>query len=199
MQWIAIVVLSILACVAYGIIHDQITARICVEYFTIGHPRIIPTDDPTALGIVWGIVATWWVGVIMGIPLATVSRPCSNRWRSYSLAVPHLPCLRGFSATSLRRWDGFGSRVESPRTYQQQDTLRFLSISGRIAPATLAASSGVSYSWFGFGGHEDGARPKTKQKSGKDARCRAPSPHHLACGSGRVGSTHRSAAAVPRR
>jgi hypothetical protein len=74
MQWIAIVVFSILACVTYGIIHDQITARICVEYFTIGHPRIIPTDDPTILGIMWGVVATWWFGVIMGIPLATVSR-----------------------------------------------------------------------------------------------------------------------------
>jgi hypothetical protein len=74
MQWIAIVILSILACIAYGIIHDQITARICVEYFTIGHPRIIPTDDPTVLGIVWGIVATWWVGAILGVPLATCAR-----------------------------------------------------------------------------------------------------------------------------
>lgn len=74
MQWIAIVVLSILACITYGIIHDQITARICVEYFTIGHPRIIPTDDPTILGIVWGIVATWWVGAILGVPLATCAR-----------------------------------------------------------------------------------------------------------------------------
>ena len=74
MQWIAIVALSILACISYGIIHDQITARICVEYFTIGHPMIIPTDDPTILGIVWGIVATWWVGAILGVPLATLAR-----------------------------------------------------------------------------------------------------------------------------
>lgn len=74
MQWIAIVILSILACIVYGIIHDQITARICVEYFTIGHPPIIPTDDPTILGIVWGIVATWWVGAILGVLLATCAR-----------------------------------------------------------------------------------------------------------------------------
>ncbi|TWU32668.1 hypothetical protein Q31b_58260 [Novipirellula aureliae] len=74
MQWLAIVILSILACITYGIIHDQITARICVEYFTIGHPRIVPTEDPTILGIVWGIVATWWVGAILGVPLATVAR-----------------------------------------------------------------------------------------------------------------------------
>jgi len=74
MQWIAIFVLSILACIAYGIIQNQITARICVEYFTIGHPPIIPTDDPTILGIIWGVVATWWVGAILGVPLATCAR-----------------------------------------------------------------------------------------------------------------------------
>lgn len=74
MRWLAIVVLSILACITYGIIHDQITARICVEYFTIGHPRIIPTEDPTILGLVWGIVATWWVGAMIGVPLATIAR-----------------------------------------------------------------------------------------------------------------------------
>jgi hypothetical protein len=49
MQWLAIVTLTILACITYGIIHDQVTARICLEYFTIGHPQIVPTDDPTVL------------------------------------------------------------------------------------------------------------------------------------------------------
>lgn len=74
MHWLAIVVLSILLSVTYGVIHDQITARICVEYFTIGHPRILPTDDPTLLGFVWGVIATWWVGALLGVPLATVAR-----------------------------------------------------------------------------------------------------------------------------
>jgi hypothetical protein len=74
MQWLAIVALSILACVAYGIMHDQVTARICVEYFTIGHPPVFGTESPTLLGIGWGIIATWWVGVILGVPLATAAR-----------------------------------------------------------------------------------------------------------------------------
>ena len=35
-----IVVLCIVAAIVYGILHDQVTARVCVEYFTIGHPPI---------------------------------------------------------------------------------------------------------------------------------------------------------------
>jgi len=74
MQWFYIVVLSILACNIYGVVHDQITTRICVEYFTVGHAPIFDTDDPTLLGLGWGIVGTWWVGLFLGFPLATFAR-----------------------------------------------------------------------------------------------------------------------------
>lgn len=74
LEALKIIALCILCCVIYGIVHDQITARICVEYFTIGHPPMFPTSDPTLLGLGWGIIATWWVGVILGIPLAFFSR-----------------------------------------------------------------------------------------------------------------------------
>jgi hypothetical protein len=69
-----IVLLGLIAAVGYGIVHDQITARICVEYFTIGHPRIINSDSPTLLGLVWGVVATWWVGLPLGALLALAAR-----------------------------------------------------------------------------------------------------------------------------
>jgi hypothetical protein len=74
MQFVAIILLCVVAAVAYGIIHDQITARICVEYFTIGHPPVFGTDDPTLLGLGWGILATWWVGLTLGVLLAMSSR-----------------------------------------------------------------------------------------------------------------------------
>jgi len=76
MEIIKIVLLAVAAAVAYGIIHDQITSRICVEYFTIGHPPLFTfeTQDPTLLGLGWGIVATWWVGVLLGVPAAAVAR-----------------------------------------------------------------------------------------------------------------------------
>ena len=69
-----IILLCIVGACVYGIVHDQITARISVEYFTIGHPIIVDTTSPTVLGLVWGVVATWWMGLILGVPIALVSR-----------------------------------------------------------------------------------------------------------------------------
>ena len=69
-----IILSSVFASIVYGILHDQVTARVCVEYFTIGHPPVFNTNDPTLLAIGWGIIATWWVGLILGIPLAVAAR-----------------------------------------------------------------------------------------------------------------------------
>src|SRR6266446_2949414 len=74
MQFIWIMLLAVGAAVSYGIVHDQITARVCVEYFTIGHPPVFHTDSPTLLGFGWGVIATWWVGLPLGILLACAAR-----------------------------------------------------------------------------------------------------------------------------
>lgn len=74
MEFAKIIVLSVLAAVTYGMLHDQITARICIEYFTIGHPPLIPSTSPTMLGLAWGVAATWWVGLPLGYLLATAAR-----------------------------------------------------------------------------------------------------------------------------
>jgi hypothetical protein len=74
LKTLAIVSLAVCSAVLYGVIHDQITARICVEYFTIGHPPVFHTDSPTLLGLGWGVIATWWVGLILGVPLAMAAR-----------------------------------------------------------------------------------------------------------------------------
>lgn len=86
MQWFLIVALSVMACVAYGIVHDQVTARISVEYFTIGHAPI-GTDDPTLLGLAWGVLGTWWVGLLLGIPLATFARIGNRPKRSTATLI----------------------------------------------------------------------------------------------------------------
>jgi hypothetical protein len=74
MEWLKILLLSVLAAIAYGILQDQITARVCVEYFTVAHPPVFDTQDPTALAFGWGTIATWWVGLILGVPLASLAR-----------------------------------------------------------------------------------------------------------------------------
>ena len=74
--------MCVAAAIGYGIVHDQITARVCVEYFTVGHPPVFDTEDPTLLGLGWGVLATWWVGLILGAALAVVARAGSRPKRS---------------------------------------------------------------------------------------------------------------------
>ena len=74
MEFLKIVFTCIAAAVLYGIVHDQFTARICVEYFTVFHPPIFSTESPTLLAFGWGVIATWWVGAMLGILLAIAAR-----------------------------------------------------------------------------------------------------------------------------
>lgn len=74
MELIKIVIMGVVAACVYGIVQDQITARVCVEYFTIGHPPIFNTDSPTLLAFGWGVIATWWVGLPLGLLMGLASR-----------------------------------------------------------------------------------------------------------------------------
>ena len=70
-----IVALCIVGAIVYGVVHDQITARVCLEYFTVAHPPVFgETQSPTLLGLGWGVIATWWVGLILGVPLGICAR-----------------------------------------------------------------------------------------------------------------------------
>jgi len=74
MEAVKIWLLSLAAAITYGILHDQVTARICVEYFSVAHPRILPLTSPSLLALQWGILATWWVGCCLGVGLAVSAR-----------------------------------------------------------------------------------------------------------------------------
>lgn len=73
-----IVAACTLAAVGYGILHDLVTAHVCVEYFTEWHPQVVSSRSPVVLALVWGVVATWWVGALLGVLLATVARAGSR-------------------------------------------------------------------------------------------------------------------------
>lgn len=102
----SIVGASIVAASTYGVMHDQITARICPEYFTQGFHKysiaywygpifgrakkvLENTKSPTVIGLVWGPIATWWVGTMMGVPAALAARIGShNQLNVQDLAKP---------------------------------------------------------------------------------------------------------------
>lgn len=75
MHAVLIILLSTLAAIVYGIAHDLITTRICLEYFTVAHPPIFGgTHSLTLLALGWGVIATWWVGLPLGFLLAAAAR-----------------------------------------------------------------------------------------------------------------------------
>src|SRR6201984_1184489 len=73
-----IVLLYVAAAIAYGVAHDQITARGCLEYFTVFHPPVFATQSLTALAFGWGVIATWWGGLFLGLLLALAAREGSR-------------------------------------------------------------------------------------------------------------------------
>jgi len=58
--------MGFVAMVGYAVLQDQISARLCPEYFTVLHPPIPGLSDPTLLGISWGFLGGWWGGVLLG-------------------------------------------------------------------------------------------------------------------------------------
>jgi len=88
-----IIFFSTAAAVVYGILHDMVTANVCVEYFTIAHPPVFPTENPFLLALGWGVIATWWVGLPLGILLAAAAQvgprpvPLANLWRRIVLVM----------------------------------------------------------------------------------------------------------------
>ena len=74
MEFVKIWLLCVGAAIFFGVVHDQVTAHVCVEYFSIAHPTILPLTSPTLLALEWGVLATWWVGAALGLGLAACAR-----------------------------------------------------------------------------------------------------------------------------
>jgi hypothetical protein len=93
MPSLRIILICIAAAVVYGVSHDQVTARVCVEYFTVGHAPIFHTESPTLLAIGWGTLATWWVGLILGILATAACRAGSWPKLNVSHLIRPIACL----------------------------------------------------------------------------------------------------------
>ncbi len=71
--------LIVLMAALYGIVHDQITARIYPAYFNVdhpdlGYPAIFHSSSPTVLAFAWGIVATVPLATVLGTMIAIAAQ-----------------------------------------------------------------------------------------------------------------------------
>lgn len=97
-----ILLLCIGMAVLFGIVHDQITVRLSWQYYETGHFPIPGVEDPTLLGLIWGVLGTWWVGAIFGL-LMTLAAYAGSRppIRANQLIKP-LACL--MIGTEILAW-----------------------------------------------------------------------------------------------
>lgn len=117
MEALRIILFGLGAAIAYGILHDQVTAHLCVEYFTIAHPPVVPTQSPFLLAIVWGVLATWWVGLPLGLMLAAAAR--LGRGNRLSLAdlrpaILRLLAVMALCAVAAGAWGAWSVSSGSP-------------------------------------------------------------------------------------
>jgi len=75
------------AAILYGIVNDLFTAHICLEYFSEDFHKssldsMFPSlsaelyrlQSPILYAFVWGTIATWWVGLPLGLPVGLAAR-----------------------------------------------------------------------------------------------------------------------------
>lgn len=63
-----------------GIALDLVTAHVAVEYFTVHHPKVVDSEEPLVMALVWGIGASWWFGAIAGLILSIVNTTGPKPW-----------------------------------------------------------------------------------------------------------------------
>lgn len=99
-DFVLIILLCMVSSILFGVLHNQISARVSLEYFTIGHRALIHSTSPTLMGIAWGVNSTWWVGLILGVMLASCGRIGHRNRRSPASLVKPLAILFAVCGTA---------------------------------------------------------------------------------------------------
>ncbi len=98
-QIIYIILLCMAAAMLFGVVHNQFSARISTEYFTLGHRKLISSTSPTLMGIAWGIHPNWWVGMSLGVLLSVAGR--AGKWPRRNARSLIKPLLFLFLASAI--------------------------------------------------------------------------------------------------
>jgi hypothetical protein len=64
----------------------------------MGRPPIFNTTSPTLLGLGWGVLATWWFGLLLGLLLAAAARVGKRPKLTVKQLIPAVVRLLGFMA-----------------------------------------------------------------------------------------------------
>lgn len=99
LKGVQLFLLCVAAAVVYGVLHDQVTVRLCREYFTVAHRPVEGIEEPTMLALYWGYAATWWVGALLGGPLVLAAR--AGRRPRLDVADLWRPLLRVLAVMAL--------------------------------------------------------------------------------------------------
>lgn len=87
-----IVMMSVVAAIAYGIWHAQIAGYFCYGYYEY---LILPGFSPPAiyptLLVTWGVISSWWVGLILGVMLAITAQ--AGPWPTWPAKACVIPII----------------------------------------------------------------------------------------------------------
>jgi hypothetical protein len=141
-----IVGLCILASVAFGIAHDLLSVQACLEYFTVYHPPVFATQNPWLLALLWGVYAAWWMGLILGLPLAVFcTRGNGPPVTARRLAHPLAWSLAALLLASLLTWVGvYLLTTYLPMTLDPVNNRPIPEVNRRLAASAIA--HGLAYS-----------------------------------------------------
>jgi hypothetical protein len=125
MESLKIILLSVVAALGYGIVHDEVTIRVCPEYFTLAHAHLplIHSGSATIIALGWGIATSFGAGLAIGVALAIAARAGSLHkftWRDFLrpialllIVMAAVAALAGFAGwwlattgriTSIQAW-----------------------------------------------------------------------------------------------
>ncbi len=156
LESLKIIAMTTVGAVAYGIAMDCVTANICIEYFSTDfhyanlaqmapglNDFLFEAQSPYLYALTWGSIASWWVGLPLGIPLSLSARSklgsLKDDWRA---SLPKLGIALG-ATFALSMFSGLNFYLGNPHLEDPQRRFR-----------TDAAIHEAAYLWgtvFGLG------------------------------------------------
>lgn len=73
MKFLKIIGLVTTAASMYGVLNNLVTANLCIEFFRLFRLDI-HSSNPVVIAVVYGVLSTWWLGLLLGIIVACAAR-----------------------------------------------------------------------------------------------------------------------------